>query len=230
MSKIAWAWLAAALPAFAGLKFDQPSQEVTAPADAQKVEAVFTFKNEGTEAVTIDHQDAACTCISSEIKDGKMVYQPGESGTVRGAFDVTNFAGTVDKQIMLFLKGDPPNKPSHVLTVKVKIPVLVEIEPKTLTWDLGGDASPKTASLTVNYSSPIHVKEISSSNPAFNCELKTIEDGKKYEVVITPKSTSEVGLAVFHIDTDCTIPRHRSQRVFGVVRKAPEVTGAVLGK
>lgn len=230
MNKILLAWLAAGVPAFAGLKFDEPSKEVTAAPDAQKVEAEFTFTNTGTDTVVIDHQDAACTCISSEIKGAKMSYQPGESGVIRGAFDVTNFAGTVDKQIMLYLKGDPANRPSHILTVKVKIPVLVEVEPKTLTWDLGGPATPKTATLTMNYSSPIHVKDVSGTNPAFTYEVKTIEEGKKYEVIVTPQATSEVGLAVFHIDTDCAIPRHRSQRVFGVIRKAQETPTAAVPK
>ena len=60
---------------------------------------------------------------------------------------------------------------------------------------------------------------MTGADPRFKQELKTIEEGKKYEVVITPASTEKVGMGVVHLETDCKFERHRSQRVFMVVRK-----------
>jgi hypothetical protein len=47
-----------------------------------------------------------------------------------------------------------------------------------------------------------------------------IEEGKKYEIVVTPASTEKVGMGVIHVETDCSVQRHRSQRIFTVVRHA----------
>ncbi len=209
----------AALPAFGGLKFDETLKTVDVGVDSNTVKVDYSFKNEGDSRIAIQRYDAGCTCASAQIKDGKLDYGPGEEGVIRVTFDMTNFSGTVDKPMAIWLQGDPADKPSVRLTTRINIPVLVEIEPKTVTWDVGSSPEPKKITLTMNHSKPIHVKEVSGSNPNFTHELKAVEEGKKYELTITPAGTGEVGIAVFHIETDCAIPRHRTQRVFSVVRK-----------
>jgi hypothetical protein len=49
--------------------------------------------------------------------------------------------------------------------------------------------------------------------------LKTVEEGKKYDLVVTPGSIDAPGLAVIRIETDCGISKHRVQQAFAVVRK-----------
>ena len=212
-------WFAGSLSlSAAALKFDEMTKEIRAGADARTVTTDFNFKNETAEDVIIDRYDAACTCINAQIKGGKLVYRPGESGVIRAAFDMSLFSGTVDKSVAVWLKGDPVNKPSIVLNTRVIIPVLVEVEPKTLIWEVGEKAEPKTVTLTMNHSEPIRVKEIAGADARFTQELKTIEEGKKYEIVVTPSNTDKVGMSVIHVETDCSVQRHRSQRVFTVVR------------
>lgn len=212
-------------PACAELKFDATLKEVEASVNDNRVTVDFSFRNEGDKPLSIKRYDATCTCSEATVKNSKLDYAPGETGVIRAVFDMSNFSGTVDKPVYLWLDGDPEDKPSVILTARIHIPVLVEIEPKTVTWDLGENATSKTIVLTVKHSKPIHVKEVSGSNPLFSHELRTVEEGKKYEIEITPNSTKEVGIGVFHIDTDCDIPRHRTQRVFSVVRR-PASTAA----
>ncbi len=217
----------AALPAFAGLKFDETLKTVDAGVDStDKVTVDFPFKNEGDSQVSIIRYDAGCTCAAAQIKGGKLNYGPGETGVIRLTFDMTNFSGTVEKPAAIWLQGDPADKPSVRLTTRINIPVLVEIEPKTVTWDVGSSPETKTITLTMNHSEPIHVKGVSGSNANFTHELKTVKEGKKYELTITPADTGEVGIAVFHIETDCASPRHRTQRVFSVVRKPAATVAA----
>jgi hypothetical protein len=49
--------------------------------------------------------------------------------------------------------------------------------------------------------------------------LKTIDEGKLYELVVTPEDISTPGLAILRIETDCAVERHRIQQAFAVVRK-----------
>jgi hypothetical protein len=207
------------LPLSAGtLTFEEPTKEIQAGTDAKTVTADFKFKNESADEVVIDHYDAACTCINAGVQDGKMNYKPGESGVIRAAFDMSHFSGTADKSVMVWLKGDPEDKPSITLTARVIIPVLVEVEPKTLIWESGAPAEPKKVTITMKHSEPIRVTSISGADQRFVQVLKTVEEGKKYEITVTPANTSSVGMGVISIETDCTVQRFRSQRIFTVLR------------
>lgn len=203
----------------ASLDFPTILKEIEAPADAKKVTADFEFTNRSNKTVKVVKYDAACSCMAVGVKGGKLDYAPGESGLLRADFEMGNFSGTVDKTVALWLDEDPPEKPSVTLTVRVHIPVLVSLEPKTVKWEVDGDASPQTIHITMNHSEPIRVKDISSSSKAFRFELKTIEQGKLYELVVTPEVISSPGLAIMRIETDCAVERHRIQQAFAVVRK-----------
>jgi hypothetical protein len=203
----------------AGLDFQANLKEIEAPADAKKVTADFEFTNRSDKTVKVAKYDAGCSCMAVSIKDGKLIYAPGESGLIRADFEMGNFSGTVDKAIALWLGEDPADKPSVQLTVRVHIPVLVSLEPKTVKWEVGGDASPQTIRITMNHNEPIHVKSVTCSSPALQHELKTIEDGKLYELVVKPENIDNPGLAILRIETDCRIERHRVQQAFTVIRK-----------
>lgn len=203
----------------AGLDFTATLKEIEAPADAKKVSADFEFTNRSNKTVKVAKYDAGCSCMAVGIKDGKLDYAPGESGLLRADFEMGNFSGTVDKAVALWLDDDPPEKPSVTLTIRVHIPVLVSLEPKTVKWETNGDASPQTIRITMNHSEPIRVKGITTSSKAFQSELKTIEEGKLYELVVTPLDVSIPGLAIVRIETDCSVERHKVQQAFAVVRK-----------
>jgi hypothetical protein len=203
----------------AGLDFPQTLKEIHAPVDAKVVTAGFEFTNRTDKPVQVVKYDAACSCMALKIKDSKLRYAPGESGMLRADFEMGNFSGTVDKVVALWLDDDPADKPSVKLTVRVHIPVLVSLEPKTLKWELNGDGGPQTIRITMNHDSPIRVVSVNSSSAAFQHELKTIEDGKLYELIVKPVEIGSPGLGILRIETDCTLARHRLQQAFAVVRK-----------
>lgn len=201
------------------LDFAQTLKEIHAPADVDKVTADFEFTNRSDKPVRVVKYDAACSCMAVTVRDGKLKYAPGESGLIRAVFEMGNFSGTVDKVVALWLDDDPADKPSVSLTVRVHIPVLVSLEPKTLKWELNGDASPQIIRITMNETSPIRVTGVTSSSPAFKPELKTIEEGKSYELLITPTAIQTPGLGILRIETDAANAKHRLHQAFAVVRK-----------
>ncbi len=203
----------------AGLEFKELLKEVHAPADAKKVTADFEFTNKTDKPVTVAKYEATCSCMAVMIKEGKLRYAPGESGLVRAEFDMGNFSGVVDKVVALWLDNDPMDKPSVSLTVRVHIPVLVSLEPKTVKWDLNGNADAQTIQIKMNHTKPIKISSVSCSSEAFSTQLKTVEEGKNYELVVTPKNIKSPGLAVIRLETDCDISRHRTQQAFAVIRK-----------
>ncbi len=216
-------WLAlAGFTLAGGLEFTETLKQVNASADAATVTTEFTFTNKGDKPASITKSDSGCSCLKVEILGGKLKYAPGESGVVRTTFEMGNFSGTVDKMVAVWIDDDPVDKPSTQLTVRVNIPILVALEPKTLKWDLGAKADPQTIHIQMAEGNSIHVTGVTSSSEAFACELKTVDDGKKYDLIVTPQTMDVPGMAVIRIETDCAISKHRTQQAFAVVRKASQ--------
>lgn len=217
----AWVALATSLAA-AGLKFEKSLIEVNAPLDSETVTSDFKFTNKSDAQVTIREADAGCSCVAVQVAGGKLSYAPGESGTLRATFELGSFQGIVDKQINIWLKDDPEDKPSSIVTMQVHIPVAIQLEPRTLKWEGGSELTMQVLEIVMDYEKPIHVKSVTSSSPDFEAKLVTIEDGKKYQVEVTPKSTDSPGLAILRIETDFDVEKHRIQQSFASVSRKVE--------
>ena len=151
---------------------------------------------------------------------GKLTYGPGEIGVLRAVFNIGNASGTVEKTISLWPDIDPATHPANQsLNVRIHIPTLITLEPKTLKWDSGSKLEPQTLHIRIAEGKPIHVTAIQPSTEQFSCELKAIEQGRNYDLVVTPRDTTLLGLCVLRIVTDCEIQKHQIQQVFAVVLK-----------
>lgn len=212
-------WLVLAAFVHAGLEFAEPFKEMDAAADAATVTAEFNFTNKTAKPVTIAKTDSTCSCLKVEISGGKLKYAPGESGVIKTTFEMGNFSGTVDKVLVIYLEGDADDTPSVRLTLRVKIPVLISVEPKTVKWETGGKAEPEIIHIRMAEGQLIHVTGINSSSTAFKTEIRTIEAGRNYDVVVTPVEIANPALAVLRIETDCKVEKHKVQQAFAVVRK-----------
>ena len=202
----------------AALDFGETTREIHAAPDQHILTSDIEFKNTSDKPVTIERYEATCSCMGVKVKDGKLVYAPGEGGVLRTTFDMRNFVGDTQKAIQIVLAGDPPAKPSIVLNFNIHIPVLVKVEPNTLSWELGAAAEARKVTITMDHSEPIRVTGVDCGKDVFQIDLATIEEGRKYEVTVTPTGTAEPDLGVITIRTDCKIERQAVQRVFAFIR------------
>ena len=215
--------LLAAFPATAALEFETPAIKVDADLNDKTVTRDFKFTNGGDKVVKITNADAGCSCLGVEVADGKFTYAPGESGVLRATFELGNFQGTVEKRISVWLEGDPEDKPSTSVSMSVHIPVIIKVEPKSVKWQVGDPAEPKMIDVTMDYKKPIRVTSVGTSNDTFSAELITLEDGKRYQIKVTPaKGTSSAGLNIIRIATDAEIEKHRNQQAFAVISSSPK--------
>jgi len=204
----------------AALDFPTTLREIHAPPDVESVTADFEFTNRSGKPVDIAKYEGTCSCIAVEIENNKLHYAPGESGLVRAQFKMGNLSGEVNKTVTLYLDKDTEDKPSVVLTVQVHIPILVSLEPKTLKWELNGKGEPQTIHITMHHDKPIRVVSVTASSDYFKHELKTIDEGKSYDLVVTPVDIKTACLGIFRIETDCQIKRHQIQQVFATIRRS----------
>ena len=213
-------WIACCLPLVASsLKFEESTKEITVTNDQKSLSVDFPFKNEGSGDVVIEKHESDCPCAAVGVKDSKLTYKPGESGIIRIVFDLGKVPETADKFVSIYLKGDRADRPSVKLTTRITVPVFVEIEPKSVVWEVGDKPEPKTVTVTMKDSEPVKILSLTSSDPRFKAELKAVEEGKKYEVTITPASTGGVGMGMLRIETDSKADKRPSHPVYMIVRK-----------
>ncbi len=217
MRLLAIFWLAV-LPASAGLLFEKSVIEVKVTPEQKRVVVEFPFTVIGNREVVIGEYDAPCTCLEARISDnGRLKWQPGEKGSVQGVFDVGNLRGGIlEKMIVLRMKGE--KEPSVKLTIKMDLPILLEIEPKTLIWDQGKDVKPMTFKLKVKHTKPMKILETSGTNENFPFEVKTIKEGWEYEIVVTPKTLKDRGFGMIRIKTDSDLEKHVGHQAFVAIR------------
>lgn len=199
------------------LVFETKLIEVTATPDQELVVADFAFTAEGGQA-DIERYDAPCSCLEAQISNnGKLVWEEGESGTVRGLFEVGNFRGTVDKEISVIMT----NGTRHDLTVRMTMPELLVIEPKTLKWRQGEEPLPKSFDIKAGSDEKVKILGLEGTNEEkFPYLLETLEEGLHYRLTVIPSSTAERGMGVIRIATDSKFKKHQSYQAFVLIAKS----------
>ncbi|MDB4353860.1 hypothetical protein N9Z02_01010 [Akkermansiaceae bacterium] len=211
------------LSSFAGAEmiFKTKLVEVTAQPDVDVLNVDFPFEVKGGPSEIVEY-DAPCSCLTARIeplkadRSTKLKWEEGESGKVIGRFKMGNFKGTIDKAIVLKMKGS--EEPIQ-LVVRVTIPVLFDIQPSTLQWKIGEGATTKIFKIKVNNDQPINLVKHSGTSNNFPYQVKTIKEGWEYELTVTPQSTATPGMGMIRLETDSAIKRHQRHQVFVVVKK-----------
>ncbi|MBK1834059.1 DUF1573 domain-containing protein [Roseibacillus ishigakijimensis] len=200
------------------LTFEKTLLEVTAQPDQEQVTVDFAFTSTGDDAAVILRHDAPCSCLEAQISNnGQMVWEPGESGTVRGLFQVGSLRGTIDKQITLMMKDGQ----RHDLTVRMTLPEFLVIEPKTLKWEQGGEAESQSFEITVAEGQKMALTEVSATNPTkFPYELETLEEGRRYRITVTPSDLEKRGFGLLRLRTDSKFKKHQNYQAYVVVTKS----------
>ncbi len=202
----------------AGLSFESPRIDTKAEPGVELVTNKYTFVNATTEVLTIKEVDAGCSCLAVKVAGNKMTYQPGEKGAIEAVFEVGNAQGIVDKPIYLWLDNDPELAPSQTLHLRVQIPTLIAIEPKSLQWVVGKGMEAQMMDIRMDHEKAIHVNDVSISSESFAVELITLEKGKHYQIKVKPLENKSPGLGIIRIDTDAPVEKLRSQQGFAVMK------------
>lgn len=194
----------------AGLVFDKnPLELKPGPAD-EVVEAKFTFHNGGDKPITITGIDSNCSCLEASMD--KATYQPGEKGHGTAKFKVSTFVGIHEKTLRI--STDDPKEPEQTLTTIIDIPIIVDVQPKTVQWILGEPPTTKSIDITIAGPDPVHLKNITATRENVTFKLEEIEAGRKYRINVQPIDTDTVTIGALRIETDSQYKRHTRQLAF----------------
>lgn len=211
-------------PAGAGLVFERDVASESASPSADTHESKFVFKNAGPRPVTISEIQTTCGCLGAS--SDKKTYEPGEIGVVTATIKLGSFEGEVIKSI--YVISDDPEASKRMLQMKVTIPRLMEISPEVTTWTLGETPTAKKLTIKILREEPIEVTAVSSTRENVSVELREVEKGRLYEVMLTPKTTAEPTLGAVKIETTCELSRYKNRLAFFNVVRQRRPAGAPM--
>lgn len=184
-----------------------------APAQ-DSITAAFPFTNTSGVPVTISKISVSCDCTTAGVRDNKLTYAPGESGTVTAVMKTGNFSGTVDKDMTVHANGS-----AYKLVIRAQIPDIIRMEPRKLEWTKGAPATPKTIHITISKELPVNLTTVDLTGDAFDYDPVTVQKGKEYKIIVTPKSTDKPAFNTIWIRTDSTVPRYKRQMGFLTIKE-----------
>lgn len=215
------AWWVGAPWASAAIQWEQNEFRYKASPQDTQVVAKFPFKNAGPKRITIRHVKASCGCSTPTLD--KKVYEPGESGELKVLFQFGQRNGQQIKTVQVY--SDDTQHPFHELKLDVLIPEPMRVRPRQVYWRTGDRPQPKTIHVAFDSNHPAHIVEVLPSNPIIQATVKTIQEGLRYEVQLSPVDTDspteqQVGVRII---SDLPYESHQARTVYARIMQAHRV-------
>lgn len=205
----------------AGLEFEKPVQTAVVKISDAQIGTKFAFKVTGGKPVKILDIRTFCSCVKAQTLDGKMTFQPGESGVIDTAFEVGGFEGELKKEVLV--TTDDATQPETRLVLEVTIPGMFQVTPAQLVWQVGEEPSPKKVTFKVLGDEPVKVTAAVSSRDSMTTAVREVAAGKEYEITVTPAATTTKVLGLVRVETDSQYPRYQKRLVFfNITDRKPE--------
>ncbi len=156
--------------------------------------AHFKYQNKGDKQIAIKSVTTSCGCTAASAKQSA---DPGEKGEVTATFKIGDRIGLQQKAINVVT--DDPKQPTTSLTLKVNIPVVLELQPNFVYWQSGEE--PKAKTIVAKAGPDISVKslDVSSSSPDFVAKVEAGPGNKEFKINVEPKQTAQPATATFTI-------------------------------
>ena len=153
------------------------------------VKYTYVFTNTGDQVLELSGVHA-CGCITA---DWTRKVEPGMIGTVPISFNSSGYTGPVVKGITVTCNDR--THPQPTLQFRSALWKPIDVLPQYAVLNLTPDAPLSTATVVVtnNLEEPITLSAPQCNNPAFTAELKTIQPGKEFRVVVAPASPLRAG-------------------------------------
>ncbi len=153
----------------------------------------LVISNVGDDVLKLQTVRASCGCTTS--KPAKNVLQPGESTTATVKFDSRKKSGGDIHTTVTIVSNDPDER-KLTFHLRGKVRRVLSVDPMGGVVLRSGDGSKPlegVARITNLESEPMDLRIKSVNAARFEIELKTIEEGRIYEMVGRSKGPLDVG-------------------------------------
>jgi hypothetical protein len=158
----------------------------------QEVRHNFEFTNTGTETLEIRSVQTSCGCTTAG--EYARSIPPGGHGSIPIVLRTANYSGPLHKTITVI--STAVNSPLTTLSLEGEAWVPVAIKPSYLYFrtTVGStNIAPRSVRIENHLEEPLEILAVEPSSDAFSVELKPIQQGKLYELKVTPKGPFKPG-------------------------------------
>ena len=160
----------------------------------QVVRHDFVFTNVGTATLEITDVRPGCGCTTAGSWDKKV--EPGKTGIIPLQFNSTNFGGAVAKSATVTCND--PGQTNVVLHIRGTVWKPIDITPMMAVFNVSSETptnETRIVRIVNNLEEPVTLSDLQCTNRSFQAELKTVREGKEFELHITavpPFSSSPI--------------------------------------
>lgn len=206
------------------IEFDTRLVELGVIPDDKEVTRTFTFRNTGNAPLELQQPTGSCGCTVPRLD--KLVYQPGESGTISVTYNPHNRNGA--QHTVVTVRSNDPLTPTTNLDVKSEVRPLLRLEPMLLNFGPIARGSDSKQVLTIsNRLQGVKVEQVIPSSPrllAKVLETKNTEVNGEQVELTTVEVTLAPGAAAGPLSDAVTIRTSDPARTLTAT-----VMGEVLG-
>jgi len=174
------------------IKFDHKEYDFGDSIGVDKIDHIFTFRNEGDADLVVDKVTTTCGCTAALVSE--KVIPPGKTGEIKTTF---TFGGRKGKQTKsIYVYSNDPSDSKVTLTITGNIVPPFDVEPASVMLRDSGDMSSKTVKISQTMPEELSVIGIEKKLNMVETALKEeppVDGKKRYSLEISLKSDVPVG-------------------------------------
>jgi len=166
------------------IAFDQTAYDFGKVESGELIKHTFFFTNTGNALLEVSDVRPSCGCTAAGAWDKQV--EPGKFGSIPVQFNSTGYGGAVHKSVTVVCNDAANSNAFLNITGTVWKPV--DVLPAVASFNFGPDVQTtdtRVLRIISNLTDPLTLSEPACSNPAFQPELKTVKEGKEFELRIT---------------------------------------------
>ena len=185
------------------IKFAAPIQDLGKVNAGQVVKHEFVFTNIGTQTLEITDVRPSCGCTTAGTYERRI--EPGRSGIIPVQFNSANFSGQVHKSVTVTCNDAA--QPTTILQFTASVWKAIDVNPAFAMFSpaLGAtNTEVKVVKIVNNLDEPLKLGTPVCTNQAFQVQLKTVREGKEFELEI--RLATNLGAGTIMAPVTVTLP------------------------
>ena len=191
------------------LQVSKPTHDFGTVKHGQMVRHEFMLANIGDQPLDITEVRPSCGCTTAG--EWTRTIPAGGSGTIPIQLDTARFSGSVAKTITV--TSNDRTQPQMVLEIKADIWTPIKLTPSVVVFPAltHPDRIATSVVRIVNQGeTPVTITEVKSEAPVFKAEVREVQPGKEFELMITtvapmPPGTSSARISMKTSNPDMPI-------------------------
>jgi len=174
------------------IQFATPTYDFGKVLSGEVIYHDFIFTNIGDQTLEITNVKPSCGCTTAG--DYARKIEPGQKGKIPLKLNTQRFKGPLTKTATITSNSIKNSRTTLKLRGTVWQPL--EITPAFLNLGMlptRDTVRSKTIKVKNNLDEPIYVTKVEAIGKGFSAELKTIEEGQEYEVVVSTQPPLQFG-------------------------------------